>query len=50
MAHALLPLLRQAAACPNRAFGTLATRFATIVAIVVAVAGSAHAATPSSTR
>ena len=46
MAHALLPLLRHVAACPNRAFGMLATRFA----IVVAVAGSAHAATPYAVR
>ena len=50
MTHSLLPLLRQAAACASRAFGALSTRFAVIVAIVAAVAGSAHAATPFEVR
>ena len=50
MTHSLLPLLRQAAACADRVVGTVSARFAVIVAIVVAVAGSAHAATPFEVR
>ena len=50
MTFSLLPLLRQAAACASRTFGALSMRFAVVVAIVVAVAGSAHAATPFEVR
>jgi pimeloyl-ACP methyl ester carboxylesterase len=50
MTRSLSPLLRLAAACANRALGTASTRFAVVVAIVVAVAGSAHAATPFEVR
>ena len=50
MTRFLLPLLRQAAACANRALATASARFAVIVAIVVAVSGAAHAATPFEVR
>jgi hypothetical protein len=45
-----MPLLRQAAACANRAFHGVSMRFAVVVAIIVAVASSAHAATPFEVR
>ncbi len=50
MSHTFTPLLRQAAACAQRALGTLFLHFAVVVAIVVAVMGSAHAATPFEVR
>ena len=50
MTRFLLPLLRQAAACANRALATASARFAVIVAIAVAVGGAAHAATPFEVR
>ena len=50
MTTSLMPLLRQAAACLDRAFCTFSMRLAVIVAIVVAVASSAHAATPFEVR
>ena len=46
MTHPVLPLLRRAAACLNRALCTLSMRIAVVVAIVVAVSSSAHAAVP----
>jgi hypothetical protein len=50
MTVSLLPLLRQAAACASRVLSASASRFAVVVAIFVAVAGSAHAATPFEVR
>jgi pimeloyl-ACP methyl ester carboxylesterase len=50
MTRSSMPLLRQAAACANRAFCNASMRFAVIVAIVVAIASSAHAATPYEVR
>ena len=50
MTHSLMPLLRQAAACLDRALGASAMRFAVVVAIVAAIASSAHAATPFEVR
>ena len=50
MTNFVLPLLRQAAACANRALCSVSARFAVIVAIFVAVAGSAHAAAPFEVR
>ncbi len=50
MTHSPMPLLRQAAACLNRACGTIAMRLAVVVAIVTAMASSAHAATPFEVR
>ena len=44
------PLLRLAAACAQRAFHNVSMRFAVVVAIVVAIASSAHAATPFEVR
>ena len=44
MTRSLLPLLRQAAACLERALCALQPRLAVIVAIAVAIASSAHAA------
>ena len=50
MTTSLMPLLRQAAACLDRALGASAMRFAVVVAIVTAIASSAHAATPFEVR
>ena len=50
MTNVFSPLLRLAAACAQRAVRTASMRFAVIVAIVVAVASSAHAATPFEVR
>ena len=50
MTNSWMPLLRQAAACANRAFHDASMRFAVVVAIVAAVASSAHAATPFEVR
>ena len=50
MTNSVLPLLRQAAACARRALCTAGGRFAIIVGIAVAIAGSAHAATPFEVR
>ena len=50
MTTSLMPLLRQAAACLDRALGAAAMRFAVVVAIVTAIASSAHAATPFEVR
>ena len=46
MTNSWMPLLRQAAACANRAFHDASMRFA----VVAAVASSAHAATPFEVR
>ena len=46
MTNTVLPLLRLAAACLDRALCTLSMRIAVVVAIVVAVSSSAHAAAP----
>ena len=50
MTHSFSPLLRLAAACAQRAFHNVSMRFAVVVAIVVAIASSAHAATPFEVR
>ena len=50
MTHAFLPLMRRAAAYAHRSFCTGSMRFAVVVAIVVAVATSAHATTPFEVR
>ena len=50
MTISVSPLLRLAAACAQRAFCTVSLRLAVIVAIVVAVTTSAHAATPFEVR
>jgi hypothetical protein len=46
MTRSSMPLLRQAAACLKRAPCTLSWRLAIVVAIVAAMASSAHAAAP----
>ena len=50
MTNPSMPLLRQAAAWAHRVFCNVPLRFSLIVAIVVAVASSAHAATPFEVR
>ena len=50
MTISLSPLLRLAAARAQRAFCTVSMRFAVIVAIVVALTTSAHAAVPFEVR
>jgi hypothetical protein len=50
MTDSSMPLLRQAAAWAHRVFCNVPLRFSLIVAIVVAVASSAHAATPFEVR
>jgi pimeloyl-ACP methyl ester carboxylesterase len=50
MTNSMMPLLRQAAAWAHRTLCTASIRFAVVVAIVVAVTSSAHAATPFEVR
>ena len=50
MTDSMKPLLRQAAAWAQRTFCTVSLRFAVLVAIVVAITTSAHAATPFEVR